>query len=418
MASISNDPGGKRRILFSAPDGRRRAIRLGKVSERAAQTVRIHVEHLAAALTTRTAPPMETTQWVSGLDDIMHAKLARVGLVEPKAKRARVKLGAFLDDYLASRTDAKASTHLVLGHTKRNLISYFGADALLDSITPAEAGKWRAELAEKLSANTVRRRCGIAKQYFRAAMKRGLVTMNPFGELKSSVIANPARFHFVDRQTIEKVVAACPDGQWRLMVALARYGGLRTPSETLALRWCDIDWARSRMKVTAPKTEHLPGDGIRWVPLFPEMLPPLREAFEAAVEGDYWVITRYRDTACNLRTQFKRIIERAGVTSWPKLWQNLRSTRETELVAEFPVHVVCRWLGNSPSVATKHYLQVTEEHYRQAAQNAAQQPQELAGSEEKNQPRYRERGPKIALAGSATGVTVGDEGLEPPTPSV
>ena len=45
----------------------------------------------------------------------------------------------------------------------------------------------------------------------------------------------------------------------------------------------------------------------------------------------------------------------------------LRSTRETELAEQFPIHVVCAWLGNSQAVAKKHYLQVTDEHFKQAA---------------------------------------------------
>src|SRR5262249_39813185 len=38
----------------------------------------------------------------------------------------------------------------------------------------------------------------------------------------------------------------------------------------------------------------------------------------------------------------------------------------------FPIHVVAEWLGNSPKTALAHYTQVTEDHYRQAAQNPAQ----------------------------------------------
>ena len=60
------------------------------------------------------------------------------------------------------------------------------------------------------------------------------------------------------------------------------------------------------------------------------------------------------------------------LTPWPKLFQNLRSTRETELTEQFPVHVVCKWIGNSHPVAAKFYLQVTEDHFREAAQNPAQ----------------------------------------------
>ena len=67
-----------------------------------------------------------------------------------------------------------------------------------------------------------------------------------------------------------------------------------------------------------------------------------------------------------LRTQAIRIIKQAGLEPWPKVFQNLRSSRETELVEQFPVHVVTSWLGNTPSVAQKHYLQTHDEHFRKA----------------------------------------------------
>ncbi|HBR19874.1 MAG: hypothetical protein A2Y13_04095 [Planctomycetes bacterium GWC2_45_44] len=51
---------------------------------------------------------------------------------------------------------------------------------------------------------------------------------------------------------------------------------------------------------------------------------------------------------------------------WPKLFQNLRSSRETELTQKFPLPVVCAWMGNSQLVAAKHYLQVTDKHFTKA----------------------------------------------------
>ena len=62
-----------------------------------------------------------------------------------------------------------------------------------------------------------------------------------------------------------------------------------------------------------------------------------------------------------------RIIRKAGLRPWPKLFQNLRSTRESELAETFPMHVVCAWIGNSQPVAAKHYLQITDEHFEQAS---------------------------------------------------
>jgi hypothetical protein len=37
------------------------------------------------------------------------------------------------------------------------------------------------------------------------------------------------------------------------------------------------------------------------------------------------------------------------------------------LANRFPAYVVCIWLGNSLAVAREHYLQVTDEHFEQAA---------------------------------------------------
>jgi hypothetical protein len=62
-----------------------------------------------------------------------------------------------------------------------------------------------------------------------------------------------------------------------------------------------------------------------------------------------------------------RIIRGAGLVPWPKLFQNLRASRETELAAEFPLHVVCAWIGNSAAIAQKHYLQVTDADFERAA---------------------------------------------------
>jgi hypothetical protein len=94
--------------------------------------------------------------------------------------------------------------------------------------------------------------------------------------------------------------------------------------------------------------------------------PYLLEAFNQARDKSGYVITLCRKKNTNLRTCFKRIICKAHLKPWPKLFQNLRSSRETELTEKFPLHVVCAWLGNSQLVAAKHYLQVTEDHFKNA----------------------------------------------------
>ena len=409
-------------MQFVGPeDGKRRSVRLGCASKRQAEEVRGHVENLVAAAITGHAPPDETSRWVAALPDVLRKRLAAVGLIADPEGIGCATLGPFLDRYMAGRADLKASTRIALGQTVRYLTEFFGPDKPLRDIRPGDADEWRLFLIAKgLADNTVRRRSGAAKQFFKAAVRKGLVGASPFADLKAAVLGNPAREFFVTRQTAAKVLDACPDAEWRLIFALSRYGGLRCPSEHLGLRWEDIDWAGGRFTVHSPKTEHHPGQESRQVPLFPELLPHLQEVFERAEPGTEYVITRYRHSNANLSTQLCRILRRAGLAPWPKLYQNLRATRQTELADHFPMHVVCAWLGNSQPVAMKHYLQVTDDHFRQAVQNPVQS---AAATTRQDLPRApgREREPAFGTSGRRLAVggsnisreLVGHQGLEP-----
>ncbi len=379
MASIARDKKGNRRILFFAPDGRRMTVRLGKVSQRDAEPVKLRIEHLLAGKLTGNPITTDTARWVAELDERLADKLARVGLLALRVVPAEAMVVAFIQKYILERTDLKQGTRTNLEITARELTEYFGQQKLLRDVTPGDADRWRVRLLTKgLAENTVRRMCGRAKQFFNAAKRQRLIEENPFADLKSAVQGNPAKFRFVTRDETQRLIEACPDVQWQMIVALARYGGLRTPSETFALRWGDIDWAQQKIRVPSPKTEHLAGRAERWIPLFPELRPILAAAFDAAAPFTEFVITRYRNRDANPRTQFERIIRKAGLTPWPKPFQNLRSTRETELAETFPVHVVCGWIGNSQSVATRHYLQLTEDHFRRAVEGGAESGAQMA----------------------------------------
>jgi len=69
----------------------------------------------------------------------------------------------------------------------------------------------------------------------------------------------------------------------------------------------------------------------------------------------------------NLRSEMTRLLRRAGVSGWPRLFHSMRASRQTELQREFPLHVVCSWLGNSPRIAQQSYLLVTEDDFERAA---------------------------------------------------
>lgn len=381
MASISTESSGRRVVQFVSADGKRRSIRLGKVSMKQAQAVKVKVEDLVHAAFTGHVPSDETSRWLVSLDQALHARLAAVGLVKV---RESVFLGAFIDAYIAQRSDVKPSTKLVYKRARNHLVRHFGEGRSIQTITPGDADAWRLKMREKgLAENTICKSTSVAQQWFKNAIRSKLILENPFTGLPSNVKGNREKFHFVSQADAQRVIDACPDAQWRLLFALARFGGLRVPSEALRLRWQDVNWVTSRFVVTSPKTERYQGHESREVPIFPELLPWLREAFELASPGDERCISRYPVETENLGMQLSRIIKRAGLKPWPKLWQNLRSTRETELIDEgHSIKAVVDWIGNSVPVAMKHYLQVTEAHFQRAIQGrgAVQNPVQQAAA--------------------------------------
>lgn len=137
MASIAKDPGGKKRILFSVGESRR-AVRLGKASLKTAEYVRLRIESIIAARLSGSPIDAETSRWLGDIGDDLHARLARVGLVEPRQKAEALTLGDLLDAYFGA-VSIKPSTMRTYRQTERALLDYFGRDRLAESISADEA---------------------------------------------------------------------------------------------------------------------------------------------------------------------------------------------------------------------------------------------------------------------------------------
>jgi integrase len=256
VASISKGPNGHRTIQFVAGDGKRRSIRLGKVTQRQAEAVKLRVEALNAALISKCPLDGDTASWVAGIGDDLAAKLAAVGLIP---ERASALLSDFLDAYIKRRTDIKPRTRINLEACRAQLVEFFGKDRSLKNITPGDADAWLLWLRERYANGTAGRTVKRAKQFFRSAVRSRLLPSNPFEDVKPPSQVNDSRKSFVSRETTRRMLDACPDAEWRLIVALCRFGGVRCPSELLPLRWSEVNWEQGRFLVHSPKTEHHEG---------------------------------------------------------------------------------------------------------------------------------------------------------------
>lgn len=412
-----------------ASDGKRRSIRLGKVSQRTAETICAHVEVIAAAIKVDHALPVETSAWLAKIEGDLHAKLAKVGLVQP---RATTTLKVMLETFIESRPEVKPATKVVWRQVVRDLLAYFGDDRDVRSIKPADAEDFRQSLLGRGLAHwTIHRRLEFTRMFFKNAVKRGLLPASPFEGVTQKPGDPGRRRRYVSVEETEKLIEAAPNVWWRTIIALARYAGMRCPSEVLSLEWDGINWDQGTMRITSPKTDCHDHGGQRIAPIFERLRPHLDEAWEAAADGQTHVIPEglYLPAAngprgwngCNLRTTFQKIVRRAGLEEWPRLFHALRSSCETDLAHEYPITTVCKWIGNTVAVAARHYVDPSDHDIRRAAGlagKAVQNPVQYApgmggkGEHKKRQtlviPEEHEGLPTY------TSVQVEDSGLERP----
>jgi hypothetical protein len=85
-----------------------------------------------------------------------------------------------------------------------------------------------------LGDNTVRRRTGIAKQFFGYAIKADLLKKNPFNGLAQSVHGNEARQFFVTHELFNSIIDVAPNAEWEAVIALSRLGGRVVPQKHCA----------------------------------------------------------------------------------------------------------------------------------------------------------------------------------------
>lgn len=379
-------------------DKRRSKIGLSDFDEAAATVAKSHIEHLVEMRRLDRPADRKTTRWLQTLPTEIYDRLAKCKLVEPRAVREQPKTAlAFMRAYIKGRSDWKkpANYEQAINH----LETFIKRDVPLGCLTKGDVERWLRWMTSDdkgpgLSTNTAGQNVKRCRQMMRSALDDALLESNPFAGVKIDLSSDKSKNRFIDRTTTIAILEACPNQEWRVLFALARFGGLRCPSEVLSLRWSDIVWDRGRLKVTSPKTARY-GKGERVIPLWPELLVELDSLFAIVAPGtecpaDAYVIQSYRCSEANLRTQMHRIASNAAVAKWPKPFMALRASRRTELErsGRFANHVLNDWFGHSGAVAETHYLQTTEDDFLAAGQ-AVGPHGDLVGPSQGNQESLR-----------------------------
>jgi hypothetical protein len=146
--------------------------------------------------------------------------------------------------------------------TTDSLLEVGGRRTPITAITPADADHWRKAESETggrrkpPAAATVAKCVRVAKCIFRRARGR-----NASQSETSSTCApgrgQPKRAFDVRPQVAQRIIDQRPFPQWKAIIALSRFAGLRCPSELVEFSWGDIDWEQSR-RTAVPRPDQEP----------------------------------------------------------------------------------------------------------------------------------------------------------------
>lgn len=344
--------------------GERYVAWVGKLTVRQQREYERHVQSVVDSFKVGASPEPESLHWFDSVPDRIRDKFVTWGMLPPVQRRVVTAEQRTVDGWTRLFIDelsGKWRTKNNYEQTRTWLLNSLDGDRDIATVTQGDMRRWQASL-KHLALSNRNKHVQRAKAMFRAAVEDGILSSSPAAVLKEERSAkriDRSRQHFVDAATTAKVLRKLPDTNWKLIFCLLRFQGLRR-HEVFALDWKHIDWETNELTVPAETKT-----GWRTMPIFPETLTYLRDQQEIADAGQK--VIRWTGSQEGLTERLKRQVEGICGQCWPKVCQQLRSTRRTELDAEFPPHVVNEWLGHDSTTAEKHYQQVTPEHLNRAA---------------------------------------------------
>lgn len=272
----------------------------------------------------------------------------------------------------AERRGRKKATMVAIeSETRMHLQPFFGERAF-DSITPEDVADFIAVLeGRELAPKTIRNIVGTLAALFNFAKapRRRWATSNPCDGAELPAVPERSEIRYLDLDAIDLLSANALPGRLhaidRTLYRVAPMTGLRL-GELAALRWRDVDWPASRVRVRrnyvlgefgTPKSRR----ATRSVPLADEAAQALEHLHrESAYQADDDLV--FTDPATggpidkNIVTRRMRSALRAAKLDDAHTFHDLRHTFGTRMAAAgVPIRTLMEWMGHKDLATTLIY---------------------------------------------------------------
>jgi integrase len=255
------------------------------------------------------------------------------------------------------------------GYLRRHLAPFFG-ERPLDRIDAARVDAFlRAKRTSGLSSKTVCNQLNFLHGLFAFAIKRGWASSNPVAlvDRPRAPRHSHRRIRFLQREELDALLRAVPDDHLgaveRPLYLCAAMTGLRQ-GELIGLRWTDVDWTASRVRVAESYTrgafDSPKSHRGRSVPMADRLAGELELHFQRSrfqADGDLVFahpVTGHVLDASKLRKRFYEALDRAELHRLT--FHELRHTFGTQMAAAgAPLRAIQEWMGHADASTTEIY---------------------------------------------------------------
>jgi len=198
-----------------------------------------------------------TAAWIESASAEIREKLAKAGLIELAPSHTLKNLWDSFLEQKARELKAgkiKETTRNLYDFISKRFFLFFAPNESLANLTKDRMQQWKEYLLDEVAEATVACYIKETKACFNWGVSQGWIGKSPLDGVSPGSFVNKKNVRMIPMDSYYRLLDACPCQDWRVIIALARIGGLRWADHYLMLT--DDDFQEASRWAVSGDSDH------------------------------------------------------------------------------------------------------------------------------------------------------------------